>query len=487
MKISLSIFFLSILFFYWSKSIAQSPNTKPPNIIFIIADDISWDDIGSYGNANIRTPNIDKMAKDGLRFTNVFLTTSSCSPSRISILTGRYPHNTGAAELHTPVPAHLAYFPEVLKNKGYYTSLAGKWHEGENSARAYDTLLVDKKMNGEGGEEQWINLLRSRPKNKPFFFWLATYDAHRAWSDNEDFEHSYKPEDVQVPLTLKDTYETRKDLASYYNEITRLDTYIGELINELQKQGIAENTLIVFTADNGRAFPGSKTRLYDRGIKTPFIAYWPKGIKSAGTVSDALISSIDISATFLDIAEAKIPESIQGKSFLQLFSKPETTFRNYIFAEHNWHDYEAYERAVRTKDFLYIVNCRPEYDSFGPIDANQSPSAASLKQYAESGDLSPLQKDAVLAPRAKEEFYNINKDQLQSVNIINAKENNKEINTLREILKQWQEETGDTCPEDLTPDWYHRETGKELPEKGQRGEMPGSLNNADRINKSGPF
>ena len=319
------------------------------------------------------------------------------------------------------------------------------------------------------------------------YFELAPYDAHRAWSDDEDFEHPYKPEDVQVPLTLKDTYETRKDLASYYNEITRLDAYIGDLINELEKQGIAENTLIVFTADNGRAFPGSKTRLYDRGIKTPFIVYWPKGIKKKGSVSDALISSIDISATFLDIAETKIPESIQGKSFFKLFSEPETTFRNYIFAEHNWHDYEAYERAIRTKDFLYIVNHRPSYDNFGPIDANQSSSAASLKKYAESGDLSLLQKDGLLTPRAKEEFYNLNDDELQSVNIINSKEYNNQINNLRETLKQWQEETGDSLPDDLTPDCYHRETGKELPEKGKRGEMPGSSNNADRINKSGPF
>src|SRR5690606_20804695 len=170
----------------------------------------------------------------------------------------------------------------------------------------------------------------------------------------------YQPDEVNVPPSLADTWETRKDLASYYNEITRLDTYVGELIEILEKQGIADNTLIIFMADNGRAFPGSKTRLYDRGIKTPFIAYWPNGIKKTGEICDALISSIDIAPTLLEAASIKPPKSVQGKSLLHLFSEPSAPFRNYIFAEHNWHDYEAYERAVRTKDFLYIINERPE-------------------------------------------------------------------------------------------------------------------------------
>ncbi len=149
-----------------------------PNIIFIIGDDISIDDIGAYGNTYARTPHIDDLAAQGLRFNNMYVTSSSCSPSRVSILTGRYPHNTGAAELHSPVPSHLVYFPELLKASGYYTALAGKWHEGPNTSRAYDTILADKAANGEGGEAQWEQLYLNRPKEKPFFFWLAAYDAH---------------------------------------------------------------------------------------------------------------------------------------------------------------------------------------------------------------------------------------------------------------------------------------------------------------------
>lgn len=456
---------------------------QKPNIIFIIGDDISWDDIGVYGNAKIKTPNLDKLAKEGLRFTNLYLTASSCSPSRTSILTGRYPHNTGAAELHSPLPAHLAYFPELLKKQGYFAALAGKWHEGPNTRRAYDTLLVDRKANGEGGEAQWLNLLRARPKDKPFFFWLAPFDAHRPWSARtEGHEHDPQTE-IVVPPTLVDDRETRQDLAHYYNEISQLDHYVGQLRAELVRQGVAENTIIIFTADNGRAFPGSKTRLYDAGVKTPFIVNWPAGIRP-GQVCESLVSSIDIAPTLLELAGTQPTESFQGVSFVQLLKNPEKAFRKYVFAEHNWHDYAAYERSVRSRDFLYIINKRPELDNGGPIDANQSPSAKALKA---AGKLTVLQKDALLKPRPTEEFFDNRKDPLQTHNAIANKSYATQLAEHRAILEQWQQETGDTEPKSITPDWYHRETGEPVASNGQRGEMPGSSKKADHINRKGPF
>lgn len=463
------------------------PLVNAPNIIFIIGDDISAEDIGVYGNKAIRTPNIDKLAKNGLKFNNFFLTASSCSPSRTSILTGRYPHNTGAAELHTPLPQHLTYFPEVMKKNGYYSALAGKWHEGENSRRAYDTLLTEKKINGEGGENQWISLLKSRPKDKPFFFWLAPYDAHRDWSANDEFEKPYTPEEVIVPPTLVDTKETRQDLAYYYNEISRIDHYIDELEKELERQGIANNTIIIFTADNARAFPGAKTRVLDRGLKTPFVIKWPKGIVKNGENVSGLVSSIDIAPTLLELAGIKAGETIQGVSFAKLLKEPAAVFRKYVFGEHNWHDYEGLERSVRTPDFLYLTNARPLLTNEGPIDANQSPSAAALKKAKTQGSITAYQNEIFLLPRPKEEFFDNRKDPLQQHNLIRDVKYKTEIAALKKVLKQWQNETGDTAPENLTPDWYHRENGKELPTKGKRGEMPGNASNADRINQKGPF
>lgn len=473
-------------------SVACNSNTETkkqtiqPNIIFIIGDDISPEDIGAYGNKLVKTPNINQLAASGLKFNNMYVTASSCSPSRSSILTGRYPHNTGAAELHTPLPAHLTYFPEQLKNAGYYTALLGKWHEGAETARAYDTIIAGIKHNGTGGEEQWINLLKGRPADQPFFFWLSPFDAHRDWDADSFFIRHDPLTEVQVPNTLVDDEATRKDLASYYNEIGRLDYYIGKLQETLREQGIDKNTIIVFTADNARAFPNSKTRLQDRGTRTPFIIYWPDGITQPDVVN-ALVSTIDIAPTFLSFAGIQPAESIQGKSFDTLLVNPAAQFRNYIFAEHNWHDYEAYERSVRSNDYLYIYNGRPQLDNGGPIDANQSPSALSLKKVFQQNKLTDLQRDIFLQPRLVEEFFVLSNDSLQVKNEIENPKYSEQIKSLKDVLQLWQTETGDTEPKTLTADWYHRETGKPLPAKDKRGEMPGAANNAATINNPGPF
>lgn len=459
--------------------------SQPPNIILVIADDISWNDIGCYGNNAVRTPNLDRIAKEGLKFTNAFVTSSSCSPSRSSIITGRYAHNTGAAELHTPLPSHLVFFPELLKKAGYYTAQAGKWHEGPHTKRAYDTLIAGD-VNGDGGEKQWTMLLQTRPKQKPFFFWLAPFDAHREWQEDKD-SPSHDPSKVIIPPALVDTKETRADLVAYYNEIGRLDSYVGKLEQELKRQGLTENTMIIFIADNGRPFPGSKTRLYDAGVKVPFIVKWPKGISRPGSECNSLISAIDIAPTLLNLANVSAAPSMQGENFAALLKSPATKFRNYIFTEHNWHDYEAYERAVRTTKYLYVINERPSLANQGPLDAVNSPSFKSLLIAKDQGNLTPLQKDLFLAPRSSEEFFDVVSDPSQQTNLISQNKYSGDINKLRNILKQWQTETGDTKPTNLTKDWYGRVNGEILPDKDKRGEMPGTSLNADKINKKGPF
>lgn len=464
--------------------IAHATYSQRPNIIFIIADDIGWDDIGCYGNKGVHTPNLDRIAKQGIKFTNAFVTSSSCSPSRASIITGRYPHNTGAAELHTPLPAHLTYFPELLKKSGYYTAQAGKWHEGPNTKRAYDTLIAGD-VNGAGGEDQWIKLLKDRPADKPFFFWLAPYDAHREWQ--EDPEHaSHKLSDVTIPPALLDTKETREDLVAYYNEIGRLDSWIGKLEKELASQKIDKNTMIIFMSDNGRPFPGSKTRLYDAGVKTPFIIKYPNGIAKPGVECKSLISSIDIAPTLLRMANVDAVESMQGRSFDGLLSAPEKRFREYVFTEHNWHDYEACERAVRTNEYLYIWNGKPELVNQGPLDAVNSPSFKALLKANDEGKLlTPLQRDLFLKPRPAEELFNVMIDPQQQVNLIDQSPG--QLAKLRMILQRWRDETADSAPTDATKDWYGRVNGETLPEKDRRGEMPGAAKGADKVNKPGPF
>ncbi len=433
-----------------------------PNVVLIIADDVSWDDIGCYGNKVVKTPNIDQLAREGLQFTNAFLTASSCSPSRCSIISGKYPHSNGAAELHMPLPEDEIPFPLLLKDQGYYTMQAGKWHLGPNVYRAFD-LYTDKNGydNGDGGQDNWVPFLKERPADRPFFFWMASYDAHRNWGA-DDFHITHDPKDIEVPVYFADTPETRQDIASYYNEISRLDFFVGEVRKELDQQGVLDHTVIIVMADNGRPFPRCKTRVYDSGMKTPFIVFWPQGIKNRGEISESLISAIDIAPTILNLAGIEIPSGYQGISFLPVLENPTVEIRTAVFSEHNWHDYEAHERMVRTKDYLYVLNSRPSLTNCGPADSKRSPTQYALNKLRDQGKLTPAQTDIFVSPRPAEELFDVVNDPMQLLNIASIPEYQKELLEMRMLLRNWQHNTGDTPPEELTPDRFDRETGESL-------------------------
>ena len=484
--------FLGVFFFYFALTSCNLDVNDKPNIIVFIADDVSWDDIGVYGNDQVVTPNIDNLAKNGLIFNNAYLTTSSCSPSRNSILTGRYPHNTGAAELHTEPPLDMTSFPEILKDKGYYTLQAGKFHMGEYAKRGFHEVHDNKQINGLGGEDYWVEGLKKRPESKPFFMWFASYDAHRIWGDNE-FSGTHNPDKIVVPDYLVNGSLTRLDLANYYDEITRFDHYIGEVVNELKVQGEYENTYIIVMADNGRPFPHSKTRLNDQGVKTPFIVHHPRSIKSHKK-SNSLISAVDIASTILDIAGIIPSETFQGNSFLNIINNPELKFRNYVFAEHNWHDYESYQRMVRNEKYLYIKNSRPQFPQEGPLDAINSPTYIDLKDAEKNKTISKVQAEIFIKPRPNEELYDLSNDPFQYKNLLEDGDIPQDYEVLKKILNQWINDTGDTFPEKLTKDWYLREQEKfnessllKTQFHGVRGEMPGSSTLATKNNNKGPF
>lgn len=472
------------LFLFGFAYFAHGQNkTERPHIIFIIADDVSWDDFGCYGNPAVRTPNIDKLAQEGIRFDNTYLTTSSCSPSRNSIISGRYPHNSGAAELHTALPKEQIPFPLILKNAGYYTVQAGKSHFGAPALRAFDQAYEGKE-GGTGAEERWVKCLQERPKDKPIFAWFAAVDAHRPWQA-DNFGKPHNPDKVIVPPYLADTKRTRQDMASYYNEIARFDYYVGEVIKELKKQGIEKNTLLLVMADNGRPFPRCKSRVYDSGMKTPFVIKWPAGVPKPGGVSKSMISVIDVAPTLLEVAGLKAPDEFQGKSFAKLFKNPTQEFRQYIFAEHNWHDYEAHERMVRSKNLMYVLNSRPNLSNHGPADSNSSPAFEDLKSLRDQGKLSPAQAEIFMLPRPYEELYDCVKDPQQLVNVASLPEYQKALTELRSVLTNWRTETKDNTPDSLTKDWFDRETGAGLEKSRQmRGEMPGIKSGAVIENKA---
>ncbi len=176
-----------------------------------------------------------------------------------------------------------------------------------------------------------------------------------------------------MPPYLPDVQEVRDDLALYYDEITRLDTAIGDVLDELRRQGALDNTLVVFMSDNGRPFPRCKTTVYDSGIKTPLIVRYPPLVKAEG-ICESLVSSIDLAPTFVELAGANQPKSFQGRSILSLLiDAVAPAVRDHSFAEHNWHDFDDHSRAVRSQRFKYIRNWYTDVPGTPPADAVRSP------------------------------------------------------------------------------------------------------------------
>lgn len=469
-----------------------------PNFIVCIADDVSFDDFGCYGSKTARTPRIDALAAKGIKFTEAYLTASSCSPSRSSIITGRYPHNNGpAAELHQPVAANIPWLPAVLREQGYHTALVGKNHMSRVGApvgaETWDLIDAGVVPGNHGAESKWVETIQNRPKDKPFFFWFASLDAHRAWDADTEWDEArygpkHRPQDVTVPPFLVDDAATREDVASHHNEITRFDHYVGKVMDALEEQGIAENTLVLVLADNGRPFPRAKTRLHDSGMKTALVAHWPAMVAKAGSPCASLVSVIDIAPTFLEAAGVNAPPSFQGVSFLPLFKDPQAVTRRHAFSEHNWHDYEAHGRSVRSGGWLYLRNKRPALGWQGPADSVRSPSHVSLQAARDAGRLSPAQADVFHAPRAEEELYLTAEDPLQLNNLAGDPARAEVKARLAALLDQWIEETGDAAPANLTPDAFDRETGKPVGKKKQmaRGDYPGLPRKAETVNAPGP-
>lgn len=455
----------------------QSPEV-PPNLILIIADDMACDDSGAYGHPSIRTPNIDALAQGGMRFDAAFLTTSSCSPSRSSIITGRYPHQTDAEQLHWPLPAEQITFVEKLKEAGYWTAQAGKWHLGDSVKDRFHVI------NGEGmagyayqpgdsvpeadgsGCHLWVPTLKNRPQDQPFFLWLAAVDPHRAYQAHT-IPVPHQPEDARIPPYMPDALRVREDFALYYDEISRLDGYIGQVMAELERQGVAENTLILFISDNGRPFPRDKTTLYDGGIKTPWIVRWPKKVK-AGSVSAALVSSVDIAPTFLRLAGLEALPSFSGVDFSPLLEKPAATIREYVVGEDHWHDHDDFTRAIRTERFKYIRNFYPELPNTPPADALKSLTYAEMRAQRDAGTLSADQMRIFEQPRPEEELYDLANDPYELNNLAGDPAFAARLEDLRTQLTTWQAETGDQLPRYRTPDEYDRETGDPLPNRQMR-------------------
>jgi N-sulfoglucosamine sulfohydrolase len=415
---------------------AQATPEPRPNIIVFVADDLGWRDTGPYGNAAVRTPNIDRLARSGLLVQRAFGTTPQCSPSRISILSGKYAHATRTEDLHTPLPGGVRLLPSYLQARGYFTGHMAKTHYGPNAERQFQ-WYSDSTAPALSG---FLDTAGTRP----FFLWVGFHEPHRPYGPDL-VAHPHSPTRVKLPPYLADTPETRADLARYYDAIARLDQTLGDMLAQLQRRGLRENTLVVFLSDNGAPLPREKGTLYDAGTRTPLVFSWPRVIRPGSVYDGGLVSTIDLTPTILEVAGATPAQGVQGKSFRELFTAPASySAPEYVFSERNWHDCDEHQRAVRTARYKLIrTDAYTDLPLCTAADIGASPSFLALRARAKAGRLTAAQARLFEVPRARLELYDLKADPWELRNLADDPAYAREVRELAAMLQEWIEQSDD--------------------------------------------
>jgi arylsulfatase A-like enzyme len=408
---------------------------RRPNFLVFVADDAGARHFGCYGNPSIRTPNIDRLSAEGITADKAMLTTAQCSPSRISILTGKYPHATGAEDLHMPLPDRHRTVPGYLHKAGYFAGHMQKVHEGPHSDRQFQ--WYDKGLEG-------FPAFLDAAGQKPFFLWVAFDDPHRPYQDGTVAE-PHDPDQVEVAPHMADTRETRADIARYYDEIARMDAVIGRFMDVLEARGLEEETLVVFLSDNGAPFPREKGTVYDGGVKAPLIFRWP-GVVPRGARHGGLMSVIDLAPTFLKLAAVDVPDDMQGEDIAAGLRDPALWQRSSAFSERNWHDCDEHIRSVRTARYRLIQNAYIELPFGSPADVSSSPSWLALYELKIRGQLTDAQRLLFEAPRPEIEFYDLENDSWELRNLAAEPQYQEEIAIHYSMLREWMVATNDFPP-----------------------------------------
>ncbi len=430
---------------------AQGQARGRPNILWITCEDTS-PDLGCYGDPEARTPNLDRLAREGARFTNAFSVYGVCAPSRSSIITAMYPTTIGTHHMRSQgvPPPHVRCFTEYLRAAGYYCT------NNVKTDYNFDAPLTAWDENSR--QAHW----RGRAPGQPFFSVFNHTVTHESQIRVEPDAfarniQALRPEDRHDPARAKlppyypDTPVVRNDWVRYYDLVTAMDLQAAGLLRQLEEDGLADNTIVFFFSDHGRGLPRAKRWPYDSGIHVPLIIRWPRwpgGIRP-GTVREDLVSLMDAGPTVLSLAGVPIPSHMQGRAFLGEQAAPP---RPYVFAARDRMD-ETYDiiRAVRDKRYKYIRNfqaCKPYAQYIDYME--KMPTMQEWRRLNKEGKLVGPQRLFFLPEKLPEELYDVTADPHEINNLARSPEHQEVLKRMRAALEQWRKETNDLglVPED---------------------------------------
>lgn len=412
-----------------------------PNILFVLTDDHSARFLGVH-DPHLRTPNLDRFAAEGMRFDRAYVSAPQCVPSRASLMTGRSPVDVDMTRFGAPLKEEVPAVPELLsRHSGYYTGTVGRSYHLDSSGRLapevaelfekHRLLTFRNRLDFvEGGPDAEVPALVAKfldrvPAGRPFFLWANFSDPHRVLDENA-IPEPHDPRQVTLPPYFPDTRLIREDLARYYDEVSRVDGRFGEILEILERRGLAENTLVVFMGDNGGALLRGKGALYEMGVRVPLLARWP-GVTRPGTVSAALVSGEDIAATFWEVGGAPIPDKVTGKSLVPVLSGSADRHHDYVFSARGPHGY-GLPSARSTAPFdLGRTVVGPRYKliynallnvPYAPIDFAGDETWREIVTMNEQGALSPdLARIYFELPRPLFELYDLQEDPHEMTNL----------------------------------------------------------------------
>lgn len=473
----LCLFFVSTVFV---PTTVVAQGGARPNIVWIVLDDAS-PNTGTYGDRQAHTPNMDRLASEGVRFTNAFTHAPVCAPSRSGLISGMYPTSIGTHHMRSQLLNPPEVFTVYLRQAGYQVIWPGKtdfnFAVPPNTANITQGLTNNGPPNAFDSRKDWTE---QAPDQRPFFAYINLGMTHESQIRLEPQEFAkvtarlkpgdrHDPAHMVVPPYYPDAPEVRKDLANYYDLMTAADYRIGDILKRLDEQKLADNTVVLLFSDHGRGMPRAKRWLYDSGIRVPLIVRYPGKLK-AGTINDNLVSFIDFAPTVLSLAGVSIPARFQG----QIFLGEKVQQREYVYAARDRMDEKLDRiRAVRDKRYKYIRNFYTELPYTQPIAYNElNPTMQAWRRLSDEGKLTGAAKLFFARTKPREELYDTTVDRYEINNLAENPKYKATLAKMRRALDKWITETKDLgeVPEaelirrglvrDVLKDYASRQIGK---------------------------
>lgn len=410
-----------------------------PNLVFIIADDLTHRDLGCYGGQAI-TPNIDKLATEGMRFTRCFQTAPMCSPTRHTIYTGLYPVRSGAYPNHTNAYDDVKSIVHYLQPLGYRVALSGKTHIGPDEVFPFEYSVKDKNPDMEVIDGIFADSVNS---GQPFCLFACSNEPHTPW--NRGDPSKYPPEKIILPPYIVDTPMVRQEFSKYLAEITYYDGQVGQIMDLLEKHGLSDNTLVMVVSEQGNSLPFSKWTCYDTGLQSAMIVRWPGKVK-AGSLTDAMVEYVDVTPTFVEAAGGRQPADLDGRSFVDVLRGKTGTHKKQVYGIMTTRGVingsDAYAiRSVRDSQYKLIRNLNHENEFQNAL--TRSEVFKSMEDKAASGDKTAQRLVRAYKIRPAIELYDVKNDPLEMNNLAGNPEYAHVIERLSRELADWMDSQGD--------------------------------------------